>query len=103
MVSTIEYRFVRFEKIFNIRSFVRRLGGKYFDRCNFACLELAGYMFLPCEIVVLSFFDELFLFRSDENVFNELTENELIEHLNSIALPVEHQQKIKNDVMKLIE
>ncbi len=26
-----------------------QLGAKVFDRCNFACLELSGYMFIPCE------------------------------------------------------
>ncbi|CAF4391441.1 unnamed protein product [Rotaria sordida] len=46
-----------------------------FDRCNFACLELAGFMTLHYE-----------------EVYNTLTEMELFEHLNEIALSLEEQK-----------
>jgi hypothetical protein len=37
-----------------------------------------------------------------EAVFNELTELEIRQHLNAIALPMEEREKIKNDVKKLL-
>ena len=39
----------------------------------------------------------------DEEVFRELTEKELRQHLNAIALPLEQCQKIKNDVKSRLD
>lgn len=47
--------------------------------------------------------DRMTFFRLDEDVFNELTEKELREHLNSIALPSEKQNEIKEHVISLLE
>ena len=38
-----------------------------------------------------------------EDVFNDLTENELKEQVNKISLAFEQQEKIKDDVMKLFD
>ncbi|CAF3777732.1 unnamed protein product, partial [Rotaria sordida] len=57
-----------------------------FDRCNFACLELAGFMTLHYE-----------------EVYNTLTESELFEHLNEIALSLEEQKRIKDHVKNLLD
>ena len=39
----------------------------------------------------------------DEDVFNELTELELRQSINGIALPLEEQKKIKEDVKNLLD
>ncbi|CAF0876325.1 unnamed protein product [Rotaria sordida] len=57
-----------------------------FDRCNFACLELAGFMTLHYE-----------------EVYNTLTQMELFEHLNEIALSLEEQKRIKDHVKNLLD
>lgn len=79
-------------------------GAKYSDRCNFACLELAGYMFLPGWLLLPS---ELICLSLDsllaEDVFNELTERELREHLNGIALSEHDRERIKKDVQTLLD
>lgn len=45
----------------------------------------------------------LISFLLDEDVFHDLTERELREHLNNIALPLEKQKVIKDAVMNLLE
>ncbi|CAF4130617.1 unnamed protein product, partial [Rotaria sp. Silwood2] len=62
------------------------INGKNFDRCNFACFELAGYMTLH-----------------SEDVYNSLTESELCQHMNDIALSSEEQKRIKDDVKSLLD
>ncbi|CAF0921070.1 unnamed protein product [Adineta ricciae] len=62
------------------------INGQMFDRCNFACIELAGFMPLQYECV-----------------FKDLDETALREDLNSIALPGERQQRVKDDVVKLLD
>ena len=46
---------------------------------------------------------QLISFALDEDVFHDLTERELCEHLNNIALPMEKQKVIKDTVMNLLE
>ncbi len=75
-----------------------------FERCNFACVELVGFMPLQRKEIR----NELFLnkrryFFSDEDVFNELTEREMSQHLNGIALSLEEQNRIKEDVKNLLD
>ena len=74
-----------------------------FERCNFACVELAGFMPLQCKCngkgVLFSVED---LWVSVEDVFNDLNDMGLQEDLNSIALPAEEQQRIKEDVKNLL-
>ncbi len=43
------------------------------------------------------------LFLLDEEVFNDLTEMEMRQHLNEIALSSEEQKHIKNDVINLLD
>lgn len=77
-----------------------------FERCNFACLELAGYMPIQCKYSIhkINYFILFyFIFYLVEEVFNDLTEKELCEHLNGIALPLEEQKQIKNDVKNLLK
>ncbi|UJR14081.1 hypothetical protein I4U23_001077 [Adineta vaga] len=62
------------------------VNGKMFERCNFAAIELAGFMPLQ-----------------HENVFNELTDMTLRDDLNGIALSTEEQERIKDDVKKLFD
>lgn len=38
-----------------------------------------------------------------EEVYNTLTESELLEHMNSLALSPEKQQQIKNDIKHLLD
>ncbi len=80
------------------------IDGKMFERCNFACVELVGFMPLQRKEIR----NELFLnkrryFFSDEDVFNELTEREMSQHLNGIALSLEEQNRIKEDVKNLLD
>jgi hypothetical protein len=42
-------------------------------------------------------------FVLDEDVFNDLTESELCQQMNEIALPLEEQKKIKEDVKILLD
>ncbi|CAF0828832.1 unnamed protein product [Adineta steineri] len=63
-----------------------KIGVKPMDRCNFACLELSGYVFL----------------RYAE-VFDDLTELELRENINGIALSSELRIKIKEDIKHLLD
>ncbi len=76
-----------------------------FERCNFACLELSGFMPLPCKLIENRFClsTKTSIFGLDEEVFNDLTEMELREHLNGIALSLEEQKRIKEDVKNLLE
>ncbi|CAF3583760.1 unnamed protein product [Rotaria sp. Silwood1] len=60
--------------------------GYRFDRCNFAFVELSGFMPIHCE-----------------DVYNTLTELELCEHLNGLALSSEEQKRIKDDVKNLLD
>ncbi|CAF1270806.1 unnamed protein product [Rotaria magnacalcarata] len=60
--------------------------GKKFERCNFAFLELGGFMTMP-----------------DEEVYNTLTESEMCQHMNALALSVEEQKRIKDDVKNLLD
>ena len=46
---------------------------------------------------------EMIFCHSDEDVFNDLTEKELREHLNNTALPSEKQNEIKEHVMNLLD
>jgi hypothetical protein len=39
----------------------------------------------------------------DEDVFNDLTQVELCQHLNGIALSSEEQKRIKEDVKNLLD
>jgi hypothetical protein len=43
------------------------------------------------------------VFGSDEEIFNDLTEMELREDLNGIALSTEEQKRIKEDVNNLLD
>jgi hypothetical protein len=38
----------------------------------------------------------------DENIFNDLTQMELCQHLNGIALSPEEQKRIREDVKNLL-
>ncbi|UJR33099.1 hypothetical protein I4U23_020556 [Adineta vaga] len=62
------------------------IGVKSVDRCNLACLEMSGYVFLRYE-----------------NVFDDITETELRQSINALALSLEEQQKIKNDIKTLLD
>ncbi|CAF4469264.1 unnamed protein product [Rotaria socialis] len=60
--------------------------GEKFERCNFAFLELSGFMTMP-----------------DEKVYNTLTESEMCQHMNRLGLSVEEQERIKDDVKNLLD
>ncbi|CAF1386708.1 unnamed protein product [Adineta steineri] len=62
------------------------VNGTMFERCNFACIELAGFMPLQYE-----------------EIFNGLTASGLREDLNKIVLPADEQQRIKEDVKHLLD
>ncbi|CAF0745345.1 unnamed protein product [Rotaria sp. Silwood1] len=61
-------------------------GAKTFNQWNIGCLELSGYTFLQYE-----------------EVFNDATELKLRQSINEIALSSEEQEKIKEDVKKLLD
>ncbi len=42
-------------------------------------------------------------FDLDEQVYNELTETEMLQHLNEIVLPLDEQKQIKDDVINLLD
>ena len=46
---------------------------------------------------------EKITFVLDEEVFNDLTEAEMRQHLNEIALSAEEQKQIKDDVKNLLD
>jgi hypothetical protein len=46
---------------------------------------------------------EKLAFVLDEEVFNDLTEAEMRQHLNEIALSSEEQKRIKDDVKNLLD
>ncbi|CAF0939218.1 unnamed protein product [Adineta ricciae] len=62
------------------------IGAKPVDRCNLACLEMSGYVFLRYE-----------------EVFHDISETELREKINALALPLKEQQKIKDDIKTLLD
>ena len=75
-----------------------------FERCNFACVELVGFMPLPRKLIEKKLCeDKKNCFCLDEEVFNDLTEKEMSEHLNRIALSSEEQDRIKEDVKNLLD
>jgi hypothetical protein len=45
---------------------------------------------------------ELVVCKLDENIFNDLTQMELCQHLNGIALSTEEQKRIREDVKNLL-
>ena len=48
-------------------------------------------------------FIDLKIFILDEEVFHDISETELREKINTLALPLKEQQKIKDDIKALLD
>ena len=46
---------------------------------------------------------DLKIFILDEEVFHDISETELREKINTLALPLKEQQKIKDDIKALLD